>query len=61
MLSSVSKGTNVTLYTDDTKIWREINHSCDKGAFTNDVITLGGGGLEKMTQDDGGRGVLGKR
>ena len=27
------------------------------GAFTNDVIILGGGGLENMTQDVGGGGV----
>ena len=27
------------------------------GAFTNDVIILGGGVLEKMTKDDGGGGV----
>ena len=25
------------------------------GVFTNDVIILGGGGLEKMTLDEGGR------
>ena len=31
--------------------------SCYKGAFTNYVIILGGGGLENMTQDDGGGGV----
>ena len=31
--------------------------SKDKGAFTNDVIILGGGVLEKMT----GEGVLGKK
>ena len=31
-----------------------------KGAFTNDVIILGGGGgLEKMTKDDGGEGGVG--
>ena len=30
------------------------------GAFRNDVIILGGGGLEKMTQDDGGRGYWAK-
>ena len=30
------------------------------GVFTNDVIILGGGGLEKMTLDEGGgRGDVG--
>ena len=27
------------------------------GAFTNDLIILGGGGLENMTQDEGGVGL----
>ena len=31
-----------------------------KGAFTNDVIISGGGCLENMTQDDGGRGCRAK-
>ena len=31
----------------------------NKGAFTNDAIILGRGGLENMTQDDGGRGKSG--
>ena len=34
------------------KIWLKL-----KGAFTNDVIILGGGSLVTMTQDDGGGGV----
>ena len=28
----------------------------DKGAFANDVIILGGGGLENLMQDEGGVG-----
>ena len=32
-----------------------------QGAFTIDAIILGGGGLENMAQNDGGRGVSGKR
>ena len=31
--------------------------NCCIGAFTNDVIILGGGGLENMTKGDGGGGV----
>ena len=30
------------------------------GVFTNDVIVLGGGGMEKKTQDDRGRGCRAK-
>ena len=32
-----------------------LSYKCLQGAFTNEVIILGGGGLEKMAQDDGGR------
>ena len=31
-----------------------------KGALTNDFIVLGGGGLEQMTQDNGGGGIRAK-
>lgn len=30
MFSSVSPGTNVEFYADDTKIWREIDYSSDR-------------------------------
>ena len=40
MFSSVSTGTNVALYADDTKIWREVNYSCDHFALQNDIDNL---------------------
>ena len=40
MFSCVSYETNIALYADDTKIWREINYSCDHFALQSDIDKL---------------------
>ena len=37
MFDCISKGTNITLNADDTKIWRVINYSEDHFALQNDI------------------------
>ena len=40
MFSCVSPETNIALYADDTKIWREINYSSDNFALQRDIDNL---------------------
>ena len=40
MFSCISPGTNIALYADDTKIWREINYSTDNFALQRDIDKL---------------------
>lgn len=40
MLECVSEGTNIALYADDTKIWREIIDSNDHFALQKDIDSL---------------------
>ena len=40
MFSCISTGTNIALYADDTKIWREIIYSNDHFALQNDIDKL---------------------
>ena len=40
MLSVISPGTDITLYADDTKIWREILHDGDQIILQNDINKL---------------------
>ena len=40
MFKCVSKETNIALYADDTKIWRDIEYSSDHFALQNDINNL---------------------
>jgi hypothetical protein len=40
MFSCVSEGTNIALYADDTKIWREILYFSDHHILQNDINSL---------------------
>ena len=40
MFECVSEGTNIALYADDTKIWREINYSSDHFILQDDIDKL---------------------
>ena len=40
MFKCVSQGTNIALYADDTKIWREINYSKDHFILQGDIEKL---------------------
>ena len=53
-MGKLSKSLRLTIKTHMTAC---VDRTTNRGAFTNDVIILGGGGLEKMTKDDGGGGV----